>query len=114
MDLSEHLRSRGLNLDPVNIDEDPVLDNEGAVEAVAGVWEGNAHYIRLVIQARLNAIGKNLIYRAIPEEVPVLRQALVEVSAIINDFERYSEEHRRREAKKDNNTSAKTTAQDGL
>ena len=108
VDLSEYLRKRGLILNPIDIEQDPVLETEGAAEGVAGLWEGHAPLIRMIIQARVNAIGSQLLKKAVPEEVPVLRQAFVEVGAIIDDFERYAAEARRRKSRQDTQTATTT------
>lgn len=76
------------------------MADEGLVKEAAEMWESKNSLIRLVLQARINAIAKHVLEKAIPEEVLVYRQALVEIGAIISDFEKYKGEHGRREATK--------------
>ena len=96
--LSEYLRARGLSLDPTEIAEglDPVLCNEALIREASELWTSKEALIRLVLQARINSIGKVILEKCQPEEVLVLRQAIVELGAIVNDFEGYKAEHGRR------------------
>ena len=97
--LSEYLRTRGLNLDPTTVDEDLVLLETGLTKEVSDLWVGHSNAIKAVLQARVNSIAKVILEKAIPEEVGVLRQALVEIGAIVTDFESYVAEQKRRDAK---------------
>jgi len=85
--LSKYLLERGVNitsndLDP-KITEDTVL-----LGKVAGAWKTNKEEITAVIQARMNRIREDLILNCIPQETVVLRQVLVELAGIIDDFEK--------------------------
>ena len=102
MTLSEYLRNRGLSFDPVEIDKglDPILGDEMLIKEAAELWESKSPLIRLVLQARINSIAKLIIEKCPPEEVLVLRQAIVELGAIESDFEAYKGEYGRREANK--------------
>lgn len=104
--LSEYLRNRGLSFDPVEISkgEDPILSNEMLLKEATELWESKNSLIRLVLQARINAIAKHILEKATPEEVLVNRQSLVEIGAIIKDFEAYKAEYGRRKAKIDEKT----------
>jgi len=99
MTLSEYLRTRGLNLDPQTVDEDLVLTEEGLTKEVSDIWLGHKNAVVAVIQARVNALARTLLTKALPEEVLVLRQSMVELGAIIGDFERYHAEAQRRDNK---------------
>jgi hypothetical protein len=80
----------------MQVDEDLVLSDDNTLKAVGDMWNGNKRLIVLVLQARINAIGKKILENAIPEEVIVLRQSLVELGALVTDFERYQAEATRR------------------
>lgn len=95
--LSEYLRNRGLNLEPLTLEDDPILKNDDLVKEVAGLWQEHKGAIIAVIQGRANAIGKKILHEAVPEEVLVLRQALVELGAMVKDFEKYHAEQERRD-----------------
>lgn len=97
--LSEYLRARGLNLDPTLIDQDLVLSDTLLTKEIAELWGSRSNAIKAVLQARINAIAKDILEKAIPEEVSVLRQSLVEIGAIVNDFESYVAEQKRRDVK---------------
>lgn len=96
--LLEYLVSRGLNLEPTEIDKryDPIMENEALVKEAAELWETKQPLITMVLQARINAISYEILTKAPPQEVLVLRQALVEIGALITDFERYKGEYGRR------------------
>lgn len=87
------------------------MADEGLVKEAAELWESKNALITLVLQARINAIAKHIIEKAPPEEVLVLRQALVEIGAIISDFERYKGEYGRRVAKQSEDNREEAEAQ---
>lgn len=96
--LSDYLLSRKLNLSPESVinKNDPVLEDDDILSRVSTIWADNKETITMVIQARVNIIAERLLKNAIPEEVIVLRQAIVEVGAILGDFEAYAQEYERR------------------
>jgi len=107
--ISEYLRTRGLSLDPVEVDTDPIMESEQLINEAGELWEGKKNLITMVLQARINAIAKQILEKAQPEEVLVLRQSLVELGAIVTDFEKYKGESLRRKAatsNEDNTLSA--------
>lgn len=87
------------------------MADEGLVKEAAELWESKNSLIRLVLQARINAIAKHILEKAIPEEVLVYRQSLVEIGAIISDFEKYKGEYGRREATKQDDNSEQAEIQ---
>lgn len=103
--LSEYLKQRGLYLDPTKVDED-IFDNEDLTKEVSEIWQMNGNAIRSVIQARINAIGKYILEKAVPEEVIVNRQAIVELGALVTDFEKALAEQKRRDNKGKQTTEA--------
>lgn len=80
MTLSEYLRARKLSLDPVEVDI-KTISMEDKVK-IAGV---DTHGLNLLIQSRINAIGYKLLNECIPEEVTVLREAIVELATVLSD-----------------------------
>lgn len=95
--LSEYLLNRGLTLEPLAVDKrfDPILEDPSLVKEAAELWESKQPLIKMVLQARINAIGYEILTKCPPQEVLVLRQALVEIGAIVDDFEKYKGEHGR-------------------
>ena len=87
--------------DPRMALSDEILDQEELLVAVARAWTTDGDAIRAVIRERLKEIRNKLVMSATPYEVLPLRQALVEVAAILEDFERYTAEADARR-KKDN------------
>lgn len=103
--LSEYLKKRGLNTDPLPIGEERKLTDE-TLALVKGI-QRNA--LIALIQPRVDEIRDYLIEKAIPEEVPVMRQALVEIGGIIDDFDRYNKEADvRRELRDEENKGTET------
>lgn len=100
--LSNYLRKRGLDLNSLAIqkEEDLILQNDDFLREIAETYQTHQSVIRLVLQARINALGKYLLDKAIPEEVIVYRQAMVEIGAIVDDLEKYVSEHERRTKQK--------------
>ena len=97
--LEQYLLSRGITLDPLEIEkgEDLVLKNGELLKEVSEIWTGHKGAVTAVLQTRINAIVKEIINKATPPETIVLRQALVEIGAILNDFDKYSAEYARRD-----------------
>lgn len=95
--LSEYLRNRGLDLEPLALDNDTILTNENLTKEVGLLWQEHRGAITAVIQMRANAIAKKILFTAIPEEVVVLRQTLASLRDLFDDFEKYRAEYERRE-----------------
>lgn len=95
--LESYLISRGL-YDPKQDTKKEILENEALLSAIAGAWNNDKEAIQTVVRARLDVIRDTLLLEAVPQEVMVLRQALLEVAAILTDFESYYEEYQRRQA----------------
>jgi len=105
--VSEYLRARDLVLDPLLIDVDPILENPELIKEASELWTAKEGLLKMVLQARINAIGRHIQNKAIPEEVVVYRQALVEIGALVNDFEKYKGIHgRNAQTKEDNSENA--------
>lgn len=106
--LTEYLTNKGLVINPIDIDTglDPVLESDELLKEVAGLGETHGGSITQVIQARVNALMKELVEKAMPYEVPELRRGIVEVSAILDDLKRYTAENKRREQARQGEQSA--------
>ena len=111
--ISSYLRTRGLHLDATIIEanNDPILADAGLTREAGEMWETKEPLITMVLQARINALGDYLIKKAIPEEVMVYRQAIVEIGAIISDLRSYHAEYKRQSEPKQEDNSANTEAQ---
>lgn len=98
-DLSSYLRNRKLNLSPLYSNErkDPIFDAEDdTLNKLATMWTNYHKEIKTFIQRRLNQIQEDLVMKAKPEEVVVLRQAIVEIAVLLDEFEQISQEAERR------------------
>lgn len=77
-----------------------ILNDDEVLARVAGAWQSNYSAIEAVIKARIYAIVVEMVMSAYPQEVIVLRQSMVEIAKILEDFKKYNEEHLRREEAK--------------
>lgn len=97
--LEQYLFARGL-VDPKLDPNKAILENDELLGKIANAWNNKDFQDAMlaVIRVRLDAIREELLFKAIPQEVLVLRQSLIDVASIIPDFEKYAEEHKRRTA----------------
>lgn len=91
--LSSYLIARKVDLRVHKLD---LSVQDGAVEKAATAWKNNEEGIRAVIENRMQKIRENLIFDCLPEEVTVKRDILVELALVISDFEKASEESKKR------------------
>lgn len=96
--LSEYLIRRGLKEPKLAPTRDVVLASDELLGKVA-VMDTTA--LRALIEARVDDNRDELIMEAMPEEVFVLRQVMVELSALLQDQEYYRAEHERRKKKRE-------------
>ena len=79
---------------------DEILNNDDLLERVAGMYQSNEKALEAVIRARILPNIIELLLRARPEETIVLRQVILELVEVLNDFKKYSDEHTRRKESK--------------
>ena len=77
-----------------------ILSNDDLLAKVSNLWTSNKEAVTAVIKARILTNITELVLKAFPQETIVLRQVILELSQILNDFEKYSSEHLRRVEKK--------------
>jgi len=98
-ELERYLYNRGIEITgrqkPLEISEDAELLN-----AVAGAWTSDKEAIQAVVRARIDVLREKLICTALPQEVVVLRNAMVELAGILEDFENIHAEFSEREKNK--------------
>lgn len=111
--LEEYLTKRGL-FEPTKVIKavmsgqkevpvgDEILNDSDMLAKVAGMWQSNQPVLEAVIRARIYPILVDLTMSAFPQETIVLRQSILELAEVLNDFKRYNDEHIRREQTKDN------------
>src|SRR3990167_5687826 len=108
--LEQYLFNRGL-FEPAKIGQNiiegqqevvggEILSNDDLLSKVSNLWTSNKEAIIAVVKARILTNITELILKAFPQETIVLRQIILELSQILNDFEKYSNEHLRRVEKK--------------
>lgn len=109
--LIDKLEGLGFTLDPEAIEksEDKVLADERLIIEASELWETKEHLIRMILQARINAMAKKAL-DGHAELLPTYQKAMAEVGAIALDFEGYRGEAGRLKAKqnKDNSVEADT------
>lgn len=105
--LEQYLYNRGLKLDASDVgsDKDIILDDNELLAQAAGLKQDSEKILTMIIQNRINKIGNELLLKAIPQEMTVLRQAIVEVAKILEDIEIYAIEYRKRKEGADNTSS---------
>lgn len=100
MNLEEYLLQRGLDLDPINIEQgDPILANDDLLREVAEMWNSHRRAVVAVLQVRVHSIGRELLIKAIPQETIVLRQSIAEVGKIVDYFDKCASEWNKRNIK---------------
>lgn len=90
MTLSEYLKNRGLNLDYNEIEFSSLSVEQK--QMIAGI---DKRALTLLLQERINQIGNEILVTAVPEEVMVLRQSIVELTSIITDYIKIQEDVKR-------------------
>lgn len=93
--LEQYLLARGLSEPDRDLDTE-ILETPELLAKAAAAWVDSKEGIRLVVRSRLLKIRQELIFDAIPQEVPVLRQAVMELAGLLEDFERFAAENARR------------------
>lgn len=93
--LEQYLLNRGL-MEPDREIDTEILEKPDLLDSAASAWITSKEGIRLVVRARMMKLRKELIFDAEPVEVPELRRAVCELAALLDDFERYAEESKRR------------------
>lgn len=94
IELEKYLLDRGLSEPDRELDRE-ILETPELLAKAATAWSHGKEGILLVVRSRLMKIRQELLFKAVPQEVMVLRQALVEVASLLDDFERYSEANTR-------------------
>lgn len=107
---AQYVISRGYIMPGEDMDA-TILANDELLSAIAGLWRNSKHVIEAIIKARIYPIQMELVREATPYEVPILRQAMIEVAFIGDDFERYAREFERRKKGNDLNGIAVEPAQ---
>lgn len=96
MNLEQYLLQREL-LHPYKDLSAEILDSPEKLQKVAGVWVGSGKEgIKLAVEARIMHLRDEIALRALPVEVPVLRQAIAELTTLLDDFENFYQENTRR------------------
>ena len=122
--LEQYLFNRGL-FEPAKIGQNiiegqqevvggEILSNDDLLSKVSNLWTSNKEAIIAVVKARILTNITELMFKAFPQETIVLRQVILELSQMLNDFEKYSNEHLRRVEKKslEQKDNAGTTAEE--
>lgn len=73
-----------------------ILNNDDLLAQCAGMYQNNQRALEAVIRARIFPLVVELVLRAYPQETIVIRQSILEISAILDDFKKYSDEYTRR------------------
>lgn len=74
-----------------------ILSNDETLGQVADLWQNKHKALEAVIRARIRNLVLGLVYESVPQETIVIRQSILELVAIVDDFKKYTDEHIRRE-----------------
>lgn len=94
--ITQLILSRGL-FDPKYDPDETILASNELLALVAGAWRGSQQAITEVVKARIYKIEKDMVGNATAAEVIILRQAMLEVAFIVDDFIAYEQTFARRE-----------------
>ena len=97
--LEQYLYSRGRTEPNVDLDA-VILADEDKLARIAGTWRDRKEEIMLVVGAQMAKIEVYLVRNAKPVEITVMRQALVELTAVLDLFVKYESIYKRREDEK--------------
>ena len=98
--LYKHLIQTGLYEPNTDFDA-AILENDALLSEIAAIWQGHEGTIKAIVQARLQPIREELVMNAHPASVLILREVMLELSALYQDFERYTAEYERRKKDKE-------------
>lgn len=94
--LEKYLLERELSIPHTDLDAE-ILSSPEKLQCVAGVWVGEGKKgIKLAVEARIMKLREEIELRAPPQEVIVLRQSIVDLASLLEDFENYAQENERR------------------
>lgn len=99
MTFERYLETRGVDIASMPMPKS-ITENNDTLARVAGAWKTNRAEIEAVVMARIAELREELILRAAPYEVVILREKIVQLLAIFDDFEKLTAEFDRREAEK--------------
>lgn len=74
-----------------------ILSNDETLGQVADLWLNKKKALESVIRARIRSLVLELVLIAEPAETIVIRQSMLELVAVLDDFKKYNEEHTRRQ-----------------
>jgi len=98
-DFLRQLLDKGIDFTPHQVvGDDVVMADEQMLSLVSAAWGGQSKPIIAVVQSRINSIGREILLTCDALEVPLLRKVVIELAAILTDFERYAGELERRKA----------------
>lgn len=101
-----YLETRGIDI-ASSVVPKSITENDETLGRCAGAWKANRAEIEAVVMARVAELREELILRAAPYEVVILREKIVQLLTIFDDFEKLTAEFDRREADKKAAGSAK-------
>lgn len=94
--LEQHLLTRSL-YEPSKDLEAEILADDAKLASIAGL-AGQEAALTLLISARISKLRDYLVFKAMPVEVTVYRQAMHELSTLLDDLAAYAKEYEARKA----------------
>lgn len=103
--INKYLLERGLWKPVSGIskgESNDILDDPDKLAQVAGLFETFAKPLAWVLEEKIKKMALELIREAVPQEVIIIRQNMIEVSSIYDELEQYSIEYTKRKEAKEN------------
>lgn len=94
--LEEYMLSRGIEIEHTDL-EKAITEDTQTLGAIAGTWENGSSEIELVVRKRIQKLREYIVMKATPYELISYRERMVELIGFLEDFEKYTEEFRKRE-----------------
>lgn len=96
--VEKYLIERGLNEPKIAPTKELVLKDEELLQKIANI---NPEALKALIQGRIDEAREELVMRAVPAEVFVQRQIMIELAQVLEDHDIYIAENDRRTKAKD-------------
>lgn len=114
-ELEKYLLSKGFDVDIVKVrkQEDPILQSEELIKEAAELWEGKQTVIKKVLEAKINALGHYLLFKAIPVETTEVRRSITELLSLMEQFDKYVGERDRLQKERQGGAEEKPKTEEG-
>lgn len=82
-------------------EKDPILESDESLGAIAAMMDNSRFALEALVKERIVILARKIVFEIQAVELPLYRQALVELADLIDAGDGYNEEYKRRKAEKD-------------